>query len=195
MAFAIKPLTLNLLLALFLQDGRLPRSARDLYMRGCLALCEENDVSRRAARRVGLESEQRLRMAGRLAAVTMLATRYAIWTGAETAGIPVEDVTVSALTHGCEDGDFPSVEVTDSAVREVLDTGLFTSRGTDRMGWAHQYYAEFLAALHLIEKGVSSRKNLLRLFAPPGRRSRATRPQLPWLASLDQNIRRCAYQN
>ena len=190
MAFAIKPLTLNLLLTLFRQDGRLPRSARDLYMRGCLALCEEFNVSRRVARRVGgLNPQQRLRLASRLAAVTMLANRYAIWTGPEITGIPEEDVPISALAHGREDGSFPSIEVTDSSVREVLDTGLFTSRGADRMGWAHQYYAEFLAAVYLLEKRVSP-QNLLRLLLHP---DGGLVPQLAavtsWLASLDNNIR------
>jgi hypothetical protein len=44
--------------------------------------------------------------------------------------------------------------VTDNDVREVLDTGLFSSRGGVRLGWAHQSYAEFLAALYLVEKNV-----------------------------------------
>ena len=51
--FAIKPLTLNLLIALFRKDGRLPRSVADLYLRGCLKLCEEQNVGRRDARRLG----------------------------------------------------------------------------------------------------------------------------------------------
>jgi hypothetical protein len=65
--FAIKPLTLNLLLALFKKDGRLPRSAAEIYFRGCLKLCEEQNPSRRDARRHGAyNAAQRLRVASRI---------------------------------------------------------------------------------------------------------------------------------
>ena len=37
---------------------------------------------------------------------------------------------------------------------ETLDTGLFSSRGIDQMGWAHQTYAEFLAARFVVEQGM-----------------------------------------
>ncbi|PYX49231.1 MAG: hypothetical protein DMG76_37815, partial [Acidobacteria bacterium] len=50
--FAIKPLTLNLLLSLFKKEGRLPRSVANIYFRGCLKLCEEQNPSRRDARKV-----------------------------------------------------------------------------------------------------------------------------------------------
>ena len=83
--FAIKPLTLNLFLGLFQRDGRLPRSIAELYTLGCRKLCEEQNPSRRDSRNFGqLNPDQRLRLAGRLAAVTMFANRYAVWTGAET---------------------------------------------------------------------------------------------------------------
>jgi predicted NACHT family NTPase len=147
--FAIKPLTLNLLFSLFKKEGRMPRSVAEIYRRGCLKLCEESNPSRRDARRLGdLSPAQRLRIASRIAATTMFANRYAVWRGPE-AGVPEEDVTLSAITGGREEGEFPAFEVTEDSVREVLDTGLFTSRGGVRMGWAHQSYAEFLAALYI----------------------------------------------
>src|SRR5579864_2170675 len=93
--FAIKPLTLNLLLNLFELDGQLPQSLAELYRKGCLTLCEERNPSRQDSRRTGdLNPDQRLQLASRLAAVTMLANRYAIWTGSETAEFPREDVTL-----------------------------------------------------------------------------------------------------
>ena len=155
--FAIKPLTLNMLFDLFKQEGRLPRSVSELYRRGCLTLCEESNAGRREARRLGtLTTAQRFRVASRIASMTMFANRYAIWTGAEGTGVPEEDVTVSALAGDREEGDHPAFEVTEDHIREVLDTGLFTSRGGPRMGWAHQGYAEFLAAQYLVEKGLNS---------------------------------------
>ena len=43
--------------------------------------------------------------------------------------------------------------VSEGAVREVLsDTGLFSSRGPRRMGWAHRTFAEYLASRYLVEQ-------------------------------------------
>jgi hypothetical protein len=98
MYFAIKPLTLNLLFRIFQNSGRLPGRITDLYSQGCLGLCEERSPSRRGARRVGqLNGHQRYRLASRIAAATMFANRYAIWTDPETAQRPDEDVPLSAL--------------------------------------------------------------------------------------------------
>jgi hypothetical protein len=189
--FALKPLTLNLLLQLFETDGALPDSAADLYRRGCLSLCEEQSPQRRAAQRLGrLAPADRLQLAGRLAAVSMLANRYAIWTGMESGPVPAEDVPFSGLVVGTEPSASGRTEVTPAALREVLDTGLFSSRGQDRMGWAHQSYAEFLAADYLIASKVSP-ANVMSLLRHP---SGGLVPQLEmvsaWAASLDQDIRR-----
>ncbi len=188
--FAIKPLTLNLLLRLYQERGSLPTSAVELYRRGCGSLCEEQSHSRLAAGAQGrLSPQQRMRLAGRLASVSMLANRYAIWTGIESAGVPEEDVTLSALVRGVEDGASPTFEITRDSLREVLDTGLFSSRGEARMGWAHQSYAEFLAADYLIARHVPP-KNVLDVLRHP---SGGLIPQLAmvaaWAATLDQDVR------
>ncbi|HLG89121.1 MAG TPA: hypothetical protein VKZ79_18220 [Alphaproteobacteria bacterium] len=188
--FAIKPLTLKLLLTLYARDQKLPRRLTDLYMQGCLSLCEEQNPSRRDTRRTGsLNARQRLRIAGKLACVTMFANRYAIWTGLETDAFPPEDVALSKIAVGVEQGEFPEFEVTENAVREVLDTGLFNARGPSRIGWAHQSYAEFLAAAYLIEKAVSA-TNILRLLLHP---AGGLIPQLAvvaaWVASLNHEVR------
>jgi hypothetical protein len=188
--FAIKPLTLTLLLGLFQREGKLPRSVADLYTRGCLKLCDESNPSRRDARRLGaLNPAQRLRVAARLAAATMLANRYAVWTGSEADGVPEEDVSLSLLSRGHEEGDFPAFDVSEDNVRETLDTGLFTSRGGVLMGWAHQSFAESLAAQYLVEKKVSPANILKILLHPAG----GLVPQLAavaaWISSLSKEIR------
>jgi hypothetical protein len=66
--------------------------------------------------------------------------------------VPAGDVLVEACTRGTEPTGRDSIEVTRDAVREVLGTGLFSSRGGYRLGWAHQSYAEFLAARHLAQR-------------------------------------------
>jgi hypothetical protein len=78
---AIKPLTLKMLLAIYRQQGVLPNSNIDLYKQGCLALCEEGNESRRdSGRRGTLNADQRMRLAGRIAAATILGNRFAVWT-------------------------------------------------------------------------------------------------------------------
>jgi hypothetical protein len=187
--FAIKPLTLNLLFGLYERDGSLPNRQVDLYAQGCLSLCEEHSPNRRAAGRLGhLNSHQRYRLAGRIAAVTMFANRYAVWTD-PVGALPNEDVPLSALARGGETGDFQSFDATDANLREVLDTGLFSSRGAARTGWAHQSYAEFLAADYLVTKRTALENILKTLCHPSG----GLIPQLwmvaAWVASRSPELR------
>jgi hypothetical protein len=187
--FAIKPLTLKMLLAIYRQRGDLPNSNIDLYKQGCLALCEEQNKSRRdSGRRGNLNAGQRMRLSARIAAATILGNRFAVWTGPEVE-CPAEDIPVSALAGRREDGAFAAFSATDDDIREVLDTGLFSSRGDHRMGWAHQGYGEFLAALYFYERGVPAATMLKALLHPAG----GLIPQLSgfaaWAASLSGALR------
>ena len=187
--FAIKPLTLKMLLSIYQQGGELPRSNVELYKRGCLALCEEQNDSRRDSGRLGrLNASQRMRLAGRIASATIIGNRFAVWKGPEV-NCPREDIAVSALSKRAEEGEFPAFTATNDDVREALDTGLFSSRGETRMGWAHQGYGEFLAALYLFERGVPPEATLQVLLHPDG----GLIPQLSvaaaWAASLSSKVR------
>jgi predicted NACHT family NTPase len=147
--FAIKPLTLKMLLAVYQAQGDLPKSNLELYKQGCLALSEEQNKSRRNSRRMGrLNARQRMRLAGRVAAAIILGNRFATWTGPEI-DCPKEDIPISALAGRREQGEFAAFDAIDDDVREVLDTGLFNSRGGNRMGWAHQSYGIFGGTLRL----------------------------------------------
>lgn len=187
--FAIKPLTLKMLLSLYQRTGSLPTSTADLYRQGCLALCEEQNPSRRDTRLRGrLNPPQRLRLAGRIATATVLGRRFAVWAGVE-AEMPPEDIAVSALAGIQELGDFPAFTVTDDDVREVLDTGLFSARGDTRLGWAHQTYGEFLAALYLHEKKVPAATLLKALTHPKGGLFPPLAVLGAWAASLSPELR------
>lgn len=187
--FAIKPLTLKMLLAVYEQDGALPNSSIELYKRGCLALCEESNKSRRdAGRRGRLNAGQRVRLASRMAAATLLSNRFAIWTGLDSE-CPEANVTVPALAGGEETGDFASFVASDDDVRETLDTGLFGAHGEQQMGWAHRGYGEFLAAHYLHVRHVPAATILKAVRHPAG----GLIPQLSgvaaWAASLDDAVR------
>ena len=133
---AIKPVTLKFLVNTYLKDGRFPANQIDLYERGCKALCEEHSESRGKTLTGSLSADERLAIASRIAAVMQFANRFAVWTGNETEAEFSEDVLVSELCGGYEEST-PRVEVSVAAIREVLDTGLFSSRGIKRIGWAH----------------------------------------------------------
>jgi predicted NACHT family NTPase len=132
-SLAIKPVTLKMLLDTFKRARNLPGNVLDLYEQGCLILCEEQNESRRAAGRVGsFTPKDRLAVASRLAAATQFGNRFAIWTGTEAAGAPKEDVAISELLGGTEPAPYP-LDVTSDAVFETLGTGLFSSRGQERL--------------------------------------------------------------
>jgi predicted NACHT family NTPase len=188
-AFAIKPTTLRFLLNVYRNNkGQFPpnQGLVEFYLDGCRSLCEEEGQSRRASGRVGnLEVDQRLIIAARIAAATVFANRFAIWTEPDQGDVPDEDICIRELCWGSENANGKDLPVSESAVREVLvDTGLFSSRGSGRMGWAHQTYAEFLAAWYLKQHQLKF-PQILDLIIHPDRR---VIPQLhettAWLVSM-----------
>lgn len=46
----------------------------------------------------------------------------------------------------------------------MLGTGLFFAHGPERLGWAHQTYADFLAAHYLMQNSVALGKAMLLLI-------------------------------
>ena len=87
------------------------------------------------------------------------------------------------------DGD--QLVVTEAAVTETLGTGLFNSRGPNRMGWAHRTYAEFLAALHVMRQKMTL-PQVMNLLVHPDDPEGKLVPQLhgvaAWLASREPQI-------
>jgi hypothetical protein len=195
---AIKPVTLGFLFNLYREGGTFPRKQGDLYRQGCVLLAAERDRDRRARERAGdLSGAERLAVAERVAAVSMIAARDSVWLGLDRGDKPDAAVTLVELAGGVEHvatdvAAAPStLKVTEAALRETLRTGLFSARGANALGFAHQTYAEFLAARYLLNHRmpVSEVMNLLR-----GHGDSAGRlvPQLHevagWLATLEPRI-------
>ncbi len=194
--FANRPVTLQFLMNSFKRRGCLPASRAELYREGCRCLCEPSE-SRRDAKALGkLTSRQCVEIASRLAAVTVFSGRFAIWTGPDDGDVPDEDVLLIRVAGGKE-GNGPTETAADAeAIRETLDTGLFSSRGINRSGWEHQTYAEFLAAHYLHAHQVPLAASLRLLVHPDG--SGKIVPQLretaAWLAGLDPSVFRAFAQ-
>ena len=183
---AIKPVTLKFLLNTYQRESRLPATQSELYDHGCRLLCEETSQSRRGSQQIAnLSADQRVSIAGRMAAITVFCNRYAIWTGPDLGDIPEADAQVRELIGGQEVVSASEVTVDDNSIRETLSTGVFSSRGATRIGWAHQTYAEFLAARHLTTKGLEPDRIFDLILHPTDRK---VIPQLrqaaAWLATL-----------
>src|SRR5260221_1302301 len=181
-SLAIKPVTLKFLTNTYLRNGDLPANQVDLYEQGCRILCEESNESRMGSGQRGqLSANQRLAIAARVAAITQFGNRYAVWTETEGEQVPPEDVLLRDITGGTE-ADTESIAVSPDAVREVLDTGLFSSRGPGRIGWAHQTYAEFLAGYYCRIREMSPQQIRSLIFHPAEGGQRLV-PQLHELAA------------
>lgn len=187
-SLAIKPVTLKFLLKTYSRhNGQFStnQTLRDLYLDGCRLLCEEVNRNRRESGLKGkLESEQRLIIAARIAAVIIFAKRFAVWTDINQGDVPEEDVLLQKLCWGHERANGREIEVTEARIEEVLDTGLFSSRGLYRMGWAHQTYAEFLAAWYLKQHQVSLPQILKWIIHPDCRVVPQLQETTAWLSSM-----------
>jgi len=190
-SFAVRPVTLGFLIGTFFEDRKLPSSQTDLYERGCRVLCQE-DAERCETGRAGrLAPDQRLAVAGRLAALTLFGARAAISSDPQFTAVLPEDLSIDVVLQGYDRFPDRPVPLTRLHVLEVLATGLFAPRGQHRTAWAHHSYTEFLAARYLIERGVPT-KQLLSLLVHPGDPRGRIVPQLAgvaaWLASMSPEV-------
>ncbi|MEK6321031.1 MAG: hypothetical protein AABN33_05050 [Acidobacteriota bacterium] len=188
---AVKPITVRFLLDIFHENGGFPNTQRELYQQGCRRLCEEPDKRRREDRRVtSLTGDQRLAVASRIAALMIFSNQYAVWTDVDLGGVP-DDMHAQQLCGGVEAAGGMRFECTEAAIRETLATGLFSARGPDRMGWAHQTYAEFLAARYLVEHGIQV-SQILGLLRHPNDPNGKLIPQLhetaAWLGGMSNKL-------
>jgi hypothetical protein len=104
--------------------------------------------------------------------------------------VPLEDVSLNDLSGGVERA-VDKVNVSEDALREVLDTGLFSSRGPSRFGWAHQTYAEFLTARYC-KRWQMPIEQIRPLIFHPSDQGRRLIPQLhevsAWMSAMDPEI-------
>jgi hypothetical protein len=186
-ALASRPVTLEFLFSQWGEVTSLPHSKADLYEKGILALCDENNPERRA-RSCLIDPRQRMTVAGRLASALILCGHAALWTGRihET---PAGDIALADLA-GTERHGANEFRVDENALRETLEiSGLFTGFGCERMGFAHQSFAEFLAAWYLKKTATETGQKLRPLHDHEGGK---LVPKLAetaaWLASLDRPV-------
>ena len=181
--FATRPLTLNLLIRIIQAEGRLPARLREIYVRGLKLMAVEYDEERPAS---SLSGTAALAVASRIAAATVLAGRDAV--DHQARGRP-GTVSLEALEGGTESDRLvalpTNVAVGAEAVREVLASALFTSRGPG-LGWAHRTFGDFLAAWWLASDERSAKQvgDLLLVTERPAARWPRSSPMSPAGCSL-----------
>jgi len=155
-----------------------------LYSAGVRSLCEEQNPARLDAGLGGaLALDQRVAVARRVAAATVFGGASAIWTGPEV-DADGEDTVVERLAGSAEPTPDGTVDVTVTAVREAARTGLFTSRGGQRLGWAHSTFADFLAAEWVVANDLSETQARPLFLGPDGRCWPQTRLAAAWTVAI-----------
>ena len=191
---AARPVTLRFLLDIYRKKNSFPDKLIELYEQGCRVLCDEQNDERRASLvlKGKLTADQRLQIAGRIAAVMVFCNKIAVWKDAETGATDETDVLIRELAGEFERSANSNFPVTEEAVRETLvQTGLFTARGASRLGWSHQTFTEFLAAWYIARQNLDTHQ-ILSLVTYPSDAQKQITPQLQeaaaWLASLRPDV-------
>jgi len=189
-ALVIRPVTLHLLIRLWKAKRFGPSVGRgiDLLEAGCRLLCEEGWDEQRQVSPL-YDPDRRLRIAGHIA-LLMVGSNRRVLTRSETEATEVA-LRLSDITgENTLTGDKPSLLLDLALVRDVLDhTGLFVPNAT-HVVWAHQAYADFLAAwaLHQAKVPMAQLRNLFRSAVPGAGVVPALRDTAVWLASLSSDF-------
>ncbi|MBI3608862.1 MAG: hypothetical protein HY207_12920 [Nitrospirae bacterium] len=187
---ASRPITLFFLL----QSENFTGTRTTLYEQGCLKLCEEQDRSRLESQQAQGASwsapRQLHQVAARIAYVLTLGGKSSVY-GGESEGLADSDINIDDLTGSFETVEGVRFPVTDRIVKEALKTALFSSRGSDRIGFAHQTFAEHMAAQYLRRLPLVQVRGMLCQREGP---KEHVIPQLAetaaWLASLHDEFYR-----
>src|SRR5258708_634169 len=191
---AAKPVTLRHLLRIYIERGELPATQWELYERGCKLLCEEPRASyARTKLKPEFVAEGRMMVAGRIAALTIFGNRSTILIDDAPDSKTPEDFSSQDLRGGSESVGGVQFPIGNFEIQESRNTGLFSLRGPERLGWEHQTYAEFLAAWYLTQHALSTTQ-LMSLLVHPGDSAVKLVPQLrevaAWLATINHEVRR-----
>ena len=170
-AFAARPMTLGMLVEEFRAYRRLPGTRTEIFRRACLRLCRQ-DPSRsrflKSATRFEFTAEQIMTVVEHVAAV-MLLCRYS----AISRDTPVtQHLNFESLIPANADDEYRA------KVEAALGCALFSDAGNQSRAFAHQSYAEYLAAEYLSRFPLAQVLDLICL------RSGETRPVVPQLSEL-----------
>ncbi|TQM32737.1 hypothetical protein FB390_4433 [Nocardia bhagyanarayanae] len=162
------PLTLEMLVRTFQADGRLPGTPEALFARGVELLAEDPDPAR-VNGPIETTGPQRLAVAGRIAAWTLLSGHRTVWRGRGLEGGHF-DLPDGELVSGKESTTAGSFDVTARVLKETMATALFTVPDENRVAVRHSSVAAYLAARFLVNRCTTQQQlaNLLLVGSPDG---------------------------
>ncbi len=197
---AVRPLTLRFLLNVFAR-GRFPESRAELYREGCARLCAEvRDTSRSKRRAEAGDAFARLGIARRIAALLVFGRRSAVWDDFDLGDVPDFDLTLPQIlgssanaANGAQPNGTGQEEdgLNAQSLSEVLGSALFAPQTLpQRLAFAHQTYAEFLAADFLSSHNVPQQQVWSLISHPddPGKIVPQLSETAAWLASCDPQL-------
>ncbi len=187
---AARPVTLRMLLRLFKRNQTLPSSAADLYTQ---SIREQLIWPPPRPGEAEPATAHAFLPAARVAAAFTLARRDALYlpppSSTETA--PETALYADQITGGQEQDGNITVPVTDTLLRSLVHTPLFSSRGPYLHGFAHKTFQEFLAASYL--NTHLNPAQLLNLLTARHDQGAHIPPHLHevagWLATLNPDLR------
>lgn len=192
--WAARPYTLLGIINVYRKNNCLPEKLTDLHEQNARILCDEQNTGRRLSPMLkgNYSADQKLNVAARIAAVTVICNKIAIWKEAETGENDSSDILLRELTGYSEESGNIAFQVTEEALRETLfQTGLFTARDANRLGWAHQMFAEFLASWYIARHNLDGAQ-ISSLIINPADPEQQVTPQLQetvaWLANLRPDV-------
>ena len=173
-ALATVPITLKMLLK---YPEYLTRRGTELYVRGLIELCTAVDT---ASGPSSLELDMRFETAARIAAIMVLSRKHSV-------DVYAPDVPDSSSALAVRDlllGDANERE--EKQIRAVLDLPLF--QGTGNRKWAHQSYAEYLAAHCVSDESIPISEIVDRTVAPDEKFASYLHDTLRWLIELRPEV-------
>ncbi len=150
-ALASRPITLNMLIREYHDNGKISESINEVYEMGCLHLLEDTKDRKEAGFESKLTLSQRLVVAERIAAGLILCNFANLNTGSIQAITNIE-LLVDDIDTGVEimSDTGEEINITQQKIEEVIHTSLFKPFGGGRYTLPHQTFAEYLTARYLM---------------------------------------------
>jgi len=186
--WAERPVTLNLLLSTYKKEGSLPATKWSLYETGCTHLCEESEDRKDAGIQAALTASQRMAIAGKIFALMLLSNKSYIWLGHSGEQGAEFGLQQDDILGRVNFGSGSNIELTPELVAEVINTGLFSSRGRHIIVPTHMTYAEFLTARHINSSPINAKATLSLITGSDGHLVPQLYEVSGWLSSVSPDL-------
>ena len=160
--FATNPTTLDFLINKYKSDGKISGNKYEIFLDGCQQLCTELNETY-GKKGFELNIQERMIIAGKISFLYIFSDKKGIVEN----NAQKNDNYLSFADIGKTENEevFKNLHLSNSIIKEVLNTSLFTRRN-DEYSFTTKSYAEFLAAWYIFENNIPI-KQLKGLFSHP----------------------------